>query len=60
MSETTNTPDDARRPRKPKSCSARRPWSTPRIEPHGSIRHLVRGATGPIGDPGSALGKRTN
>jgi hypothetical protein len=36
----------------------RRAWVRPEIQDFGSTRHLVRGATGPLGDPGTAVGRR--
>lgn len=36
----------------------RRAWVRPEIHDFGSTRHLVRGATGPLGDPGTAVGRR--
>lgn len=46
----------AREPRKPKLRAA---WVVPTITQHGSLRHLVRGATGHKGDPGTPIGKRS-
>jgi hypothetical protein len=37
----------------------RRPWQGPRITCYGSTRWLIRGASGPLGDKTTAVGKRT-
>jgi hypothetical protein len=36
-------------------ASERKTWSPPRIADHGSIRHLVRGISGPF--PDTTVGK---
>lgn len=33
-------------------------WVAPRITDHGSLRHMVRGTTGILGDKGGPLGRR--
>jgi len=49
--EPQREPSSARR-EKP---HRRAPWLAPRIEDHGSIRHLFRGSTGPKGDVSSGI-----
>ena len=41
------------------AASPRAPWVAPSVVDHGSIRHLVRSATGPQLDSIKTLGKMT-
>ena len=40
------------------SSGARLPWNPPRVQPLGSLTHLLRAASGPLGDKATAVGKR--